>query len=122
MVGFDDSHYVDGAANTLRLVLVPVAYMADGSGRVPDTSEATQAEFRDRFMQLYPVSDVEVSVREPIQWANPIQPYGQGWQEMQKFADGLTSIAVSTQDDPGLVFPLMVLCKTTPYKDRGKME
>lgn len=90
-------HVVEGERNTLRLVLVPFRYDADGSGRLPDTSEAALADYRDRFLQLFPVSDVEITVREPIPWTTPIQPLGQGWQEVL--------IANATQRDLDSVDP-----------------
>ena len=92
--GFE-AHAVEVPANTFRVKLVPFQYNADGSGRLPDLSAEVVEQFRQRFMQLYPVSAVEMSVREPIPWAGAIQPNGTGWQEvgMQLFntraADGL---------------------------------
>lgn len=79
--GFE-AHAFEGAHNTLRVVVAPFAYNADGSGRLPDTSPERLEQLRARFLQLYPVSNVEVTVREPTQWNGTILPNGQGWQEV----------------------------------------
>ncbi len=71
---------VEGKKNTFRLVIVPYQYNADGSGRLPNTSEEQLAVFKHRFMGMYPVSNVEISVHEPVPWNQPISPNGQGWQ------------------------------------------
>ncbi|MEW5848958.1 MAG: M66 family metalloprotease [Myxococcota bacterium] len=56
----------------VRLVLVPVQYDTDGSGRLPDTSAAQLERYRTVLQSLYPVSNVEISVRDPLPWSrNP---------------------------------------------------
>lgn len=77
-----ESVVVEGPQNTLRVVLAPFAYHADGSGRVPDLGPEQLELYRQRFLQLYPVSNVEMAVREPYPWQGAIQPNGQGWQEV----------------------------------------
>lgn len=79
--GFEQ-HSVDVQPNTLRLVLVPFQYNADGSGRLPNTSPEAVELYRQRFMQLYPVSDVDVIVRDPVPWSTAIDASGGGWQEV----------------------------------------
>lgn len=71
---------VEGKKNTLRVLLVPFRYKADGSDRLPDTSAAQLKAFRDRFMQLYPVSDVKIILHAPVDWTGVIAGNGQGWQ------------------------------------------
>lgn len=73
---------IEGAKNTLRVVFAPVRYDFDGSGRLPDLSEATLESYRARLQQLFPVSGVEVSVREPMAWDQEISPNGDGWNEI----------------------------------------
>ncbi len=59
----------------LTVMIAPVRYDADGSGRLPDTSEAQLERYRKRFQQLYPARSVEISVRsQPIPWATTIGP------------------------------------------------
>ncbi len=63
----------------VKVVVVPVQYMADGSGRLPDTS-ATQLDTYKKTMQaLYPVASVSMSVRAPYQWSKPISANGTGF-------------------------------------------
>jgi hypothetical protein len=50
----------------LRVVLVPVRYDADGSGRLPDTSAEQLERLRNSLAALYPVSSVEISVRAAV--------------------------------------------------------
>lgn len=73
---------VRGDGSPLKVVLVPYRYDADGSSRLPDTSEATVESYRATLDQLYPVSGVEVTVREPVSWPDTIEPGGDGWGEI----------------------------------------
>ncbi len=83
---------VDGKKNTIRVLLVPFMYKADGSDRLPDTSAAQMKKFKERFLQLYPVSDADIKVSTPIPWDKKITGNGQGWQEV-----GLRLMQVRTQ-------------------------
>lgn len=73
---------VEGKKNTLRIVMVPYRYDADGSGRLPNLSPEQLEVFRHRFMGMYPVSNVELTVHEPVAWNQTISPTGQGWQQV----------------------------------------
>jgi hypothetical protein len=84
---------VDGKANKLRVVMVPFVYNTDGSGRTPNLQGAALDKIRNTFLGMYPVSDVEMSVRESVQWNKAILPNGQGWQEV-----GLQVSQLRTQD------------------------
>ena len=66
---------------SLKMVLVPVYYDADGSGRLPDTSDGQIELFRQTLLKLYPTPAVEIRMHEPVSWAQTIQPSGQGWTE-----------------------------------------
>ncbi len=70
---------VEGPQSTFRVTLMPFKYNADGSGRLPDTSEAAVEKYRNRLLQLYPVSNVEVTVHEPLTWNAAIRADGTGW-------------------------------------------
>jgi len=70
---------IEGDVNVLRIVLAPFAYNFDGSGRVPDTSPEQVDRIRNTFLKLYPVSDVELTVRDPQPWSGQISPNGDGW-------------------------------------------
>jgi hypothetical protein len=69
-----------GAA--LRMVIVPVRYDADGSGRLPELGDAQLAKYRDTLLGLYPTPSVELRVRDPMPWTTTILPTGEGWNEL----------------------------------------
>ena len=66
-------------ARTLRIVLVPVRYNADGSGRLPDTSDAQVDRYREAFYAMFPASEVEITVRSAIAYNRAVEAYGTGW-------------------------------------------
>lgn len=71
-----------GMPSTLRLILAPFQYNADGSGRLPDLGPEMVEAYRQRFMQMYPVSNVEIAVREITSWNKVIDPTGAGWEDV----------------------------------------
>jgi hypothetical protein len=78
----DGSSDVLGAANSgpqLKIVLVPVQYMADSSGRLPDTTPAQVERYRQMMNALYPVANVDISVHAPLQWTKAISANGTGF-------------------------------------------
>ncbi|MCK9463377.1 MAG: hypothetical protein M0R80_27465 [Proteobacteria bacterium] len=66
----------------MKLVLVPVEYNADGSGRLPDTSAAQLELFEDYFYAMYPVSGVEITVDDPMPYGGVVGAYGNGWDNL----------------------------------------
>jgi hypothetical protein len=66
------------AIGALRVHLVPLRYDADGSGRLPDTSPAQLQAFRDALLAMYPVADVQLTVREPVPTSVAVAPKS-GW-------------------------------------------
>lgn len=84
---------VEAPVNTLRIIIAPFAYHADGSGRLPDLSPTRVEDYRQRFLQLYPVSNVEITVRQPYNWYQAIEPDGTGWQQV-----GFTLFGFRNQD------------------------
>jgi hypothetical protein len=81
----------DGSLDTLgaessgpqvKVMIVPVKYMADGSGRLPDTTDATLKAVHDLMLQLYPTPAVDISVRDPWTWNQPISADGSGWDQI----------------------------------------
>ncbi len=66
----------------LKIKIVPVQYMADGSGRLPDVS-ATQIErYRKAFYAMYPAKKVEVTVRAPYAWSSVVDRNGTGFSSL----------------------------------------
>lgn len=68
--------------STLKLVLVPIAYGADGSNRLPDTSPEQLERYRKMFFRLYPVPDVTVTVKPAVNWKSAVSPGGNGWDNL----------------------------------------
>lgn len=67
------------SAPALRVKFVPIRYDNDGSQRLPDLSERRVAYYRDELYKMYPVSRVEVSVREQLVWPLLVDSRGEGW-------------------------------------------
>jgi hypothetical protein len=63
----------------VRIVLVPIRYDADGSGRLPDTSPEQLAIYRDVLYRLFPAPDIDLRVAEPFPWSGAVSGQGQGW-------------------------------------------
>jgi hypothetical protein len=72
----------EDSPQTLKIVLVPVQYSADGSGREPDTGPAQVKIYEDMFEALYPTSNIELTVRETVNWTSEISAFGQGWGDL----------------------------------------
>jgi hypothetical protein len=69
-------------APTLKVRFVPIRYDADGSGRLPALDPQTIEAYRKALYKLYPVAEVDVSVREPFNWPLLVQPDGDGWDQL----------------------------------------
>lgn len=89
---------VAGKRNVFRLVLAPFRYNADNSGRLPNLDEVQVAKIRDRIKGLYPVSDVEVRVREPADWSGTLSPNGDGWQALGLTLSGFRNADGESED------------------------
>lgn len=59
----------DDAAG-LHLVLVPLRWDADGSGRLPDTSAAQLERFRALLTAVFPIVDLTIEVHAPVPWSD----------------------------------------------------
>lgn len=73
---------VESSGEKLKIVIVPVRYDADGSGRVPDVSAAQLERYRQTMMRLYPAADVEVTARAPMPWSTVISRNGSGFSQI----------------------------------------
>lgn len=51
---------------TLRVVVVPIEYNADGSGRLPDTSDEQMEIYRQYMQWMYPVPTVEMTIGKEL--------------------------------------------------------
>jgi hypothetical protein len=72
----------DFTGDTLKIVLVPIQYNFDGSGRVAPTSPDQVERYRKGLYALFPTPEVEISIHEPFAWNSEVQAYGQGWSEL----------------------------------------
>ena len=63
----------------LKIVLVPIQYDYDGSGRKPDVSTKQVELYKNTFMALYPASEVQITVRAPYSWKSPLAGNGTGF-------------------------------------------
>lgn len=50
----------------VKVMLVPVRYDADGSGRLPDLSDKQLMQMTDKLYSMYPTSEVVISKHEPV--------------------------------------------------------
>lgn len=66
------------ASQKLRVTFVPVAYQSeDGTSLTPDLADT--ATLKDTLYKMYPVASVDITVRAPLAWANPVTADGAGW-------------------------------------------
>jgi hypothetical protein len=65
----------------LTVVVVPMRYQADGTGRVPVVTEVQLERMRSMLLSTYPVARVQISVREPVDLGVEVSPEGPGWAE-----------------------------------------
>ena len=63
----------------IKLVIVPVRYEADSSGRLPVVSNEQIEIYRKTMLALYPISDVTITVREAYGSQQTVKADGTGW-------------------------------------------
>lgn len=83
----------DGAG--LELVLVPMRWDADGSGRLPDTSDAWLTTLRALLTAMYPLVDVSITVRAPVPWSR-----GLNWRGNVDFG-AINSMLLDLREEDG---------------------
>ncbi len=90
-----DNFVLVGRTDTVEVVILPIQYDADGSGRLPDTSPAQIERIADLFYSMFPVEDVVITVADPSPWPYAINPDGSGWGELlDAVSDARTSSGV----------------------------
>lgn len=60
----------------IDIVLVPMRWDADKSGRLPDTSPEQIERMRSALRAMYPVREVRITVHEPVAWSRGLLPSG----------------------------------------------
>lgn len=73
----------------LKVRLVPVRYETDGSSRMPDLTDEQVRRYRERVMAIYPVTDVELSVREAV--GTKVALGARGWTDLLESMRALRS-------------------------------
>ena len=63
-------------AGGLNLVLVPIRYDSDGSGRLPDTSTEALGRFDGILRTMYPLVTVNFTIHDPVPYNYPASMYG----------------------------------------------
>ena len=66
----------------LKIVIIPVQYNADGSGRLPDTSASAIQLYHDGFYSFYPAADVQITVGDVYPFSGTITATGGGWTQI----------------------------------------
>ncbi len=62
----------------VRVTIVPFRYHADGSGRLPDTSQAQMQVYFDALWANYPTNEVQLELRETVDYFDYVGP-SSGW-------------------------------------------
>jgi hypothetical protein len=62
----------------MKVTLVPIVYDADKSGRMPDIGQPQIESYRTALNSYYPISDVQITVREPVH-SDIALTAGNGW-------------------------------------------
>ncbi len=73
---------VQKAGNQIKIVLLPIRYAADGSNRLPDTSNAQLDRYRSHFYGMYPTPAVDIIVKPAMTWNSHVSAYGSGWSNL----------------------------------------
>jgi len=93
--GTDEALGAKGNGKSLKVVLVPVRYDADGSKRYPDTSAAQVEKYRQYLFSLYPTANVEVTVHSNVVWAESVT--GSDSKAWARFLAGVTALRANDQ-------------------------
>ncbi len=92
----------------VRVKLVPFRYLYDGSGRLPDTSESQLKTYQDILFAMYPTSQVEVSLRDPVDYPSYVGP-SSGW---SSWLDTLCDVRLSDNVDSKVYYFGIIAPKT----------
>jgi hypothetical protein len=87
-------------AGPLRVMVVPYRYNADGSGRLPVTTDEELQSYRDSLHALYPVSHVEIELHAPVDYDGMVGPQA-GWSQWLDFHCALRTMEMP---DPKVLY------------------
>ncbi len=98
----------------IDVVVVPIRYDADGSNRMPDTSEAAMDALRDQLLSMWPVSDVRLRVRASVSTSRTVAPTsGQAWSAL---LDGVGNLR-QTDGAPGSEYYLGLFAPAATFRE-----
>jgi hypothetical protein len=80
-------------SDSIEIILIPVRYNADGSGRLPDTGKSQRRNIKRLVQGMYPATEVTVTEGDELDWGQPISGDGQGWSQL------LSRVASMRQSD-----------------------
>jgi len=86
---------------TLKIKLVPIRFGADGSDRLPDTSDAQLARMRERLLAMYPVETVELSLHAPVRSKIAVTGAGETWETL---LDSIRDLRASEDPDSDVYY------------------
>ncbi|MEQ1571335.1 MAG: M66 family metalloprotease [Myxococcota bacterium] len=90
------------STDDLTVVVVPVRYNADGSGRLPDTSAAQLTLIEELVRGTYPAQKVTVVADQPFDWDEPITPFnGNQWGDI---LDAIGNYRASKNEPPNTYY------------------
>jgi len=92
---------VMNGGDRVRVMIVPVQYNADGSGRLPDIDDTQMAAYQKHFFQLYPTASVEMTLHDPWPYAGAISANGTGFSQL---LTALGQLRASDQPDPDVYY------------------
>ncbi|MFT4626320.1 MAG: hypothetical protein ACI8PZ_004997 [Myxococcota bacterium] len=78
----DNPSILVGETDDLEVVIIPIQYDSDGSGRLPDVSDPQIQRIADLFYSMYPVPTITITVSDPAPWPYYIGADGSGWGEL----------------------------------------
>ena len=78
------SMFAESSRGSLELVIVPIEYWGDGTGRLPDTGDTVVEAIREKFYVTYPIAREEINVRvaASMPWTSEVNADGTGWTEL----------------------------------------
>jgi hypothetical protein len=63
----------------LKIVVVPVRYLADGDAKLPHTAPEDLQALHDELYDMFPVADVTIGLHAPWDWSGKLDANGGGW-------------------------------------------
>lgn len=86
----------------IQLVLVPIRYNYDSSGRLPDLSDAQIDRYRQLLLSVYPLANINISIRDVFDWNKG--PDFTGDFDFSALNDALWDLRASDNAAPGAYY------------------